>query len=99
MIPEFVSLIFELLLFTSMVLCLLRIAKGPTAADRMVAVDLLGLMVAVLMISHAIRSGEETVLDIVLIFSVVAFFGTVALARYLQVNPDNQNQNQKKKND
>lgn len=84
MIPPTVSLLFEITLFAAMVLCLLRVAAGPTAADRMVAIDLLGLLAAVLMISHAIRSGDESVLDVVLIFSIVAFFGTVALARYLQ---------------
>jgi multicomponent Na+:H+ antiporter subunit F len=80
--------IFEILLFVSMVLCLGRIAIGPTAADRMVAVDLLGLLVAVLMISHAIRSGDEAILDIVVVFSVIAFFGTVGLAHYLQRESD-----------
>lgn len=88
MIPPLVITIFEILLFASMVLCILRMAIGPSAADRMVAIDLLGLLVAVLMISHAIRSGDEAMLDVVLIFSVVAFFGTVALARHLQRESD-----------
>lgn len=88
MIPAAVSLAFEVLLFAAMALCLWRMAKGPTAADRMVAIDLLGLLVAVLMISQAIRSGEESVLDVVVVFSVVAFFGTVALAHHLQRESD-----------
>lgn len=88
MIPTPVITIFEILLFASMVLCLLRMARGPSAADRMVAIDLLGLLVAVLMISHAIRSDDEAILDVVLIFSVIAFFGTVALAHYLQRESD-----------
>ncbi len=88
MIPAAVSVVFEILLFVSIVLCLLRMAIGPTAADRMVAIDLLGLLVAVLMISHAIRSGDESILDVVLVFSVIAFFGTVALARHLQRESD-----------
>lgn len=84
MIPAFVLNIFDGMLFVSLVLCILRMAKGPTAADRMVAIDLLGLLAAALMVSHVIRSGDEAVLDVVLVFSVIAFFGTVALARYLQ---------------
>jgi multicomponent Na+:H+ antiporter subunit F len=88
MIPSAIITIFEILLITSMTLCLVRMVIGPSAADRMVAVDLLGLLVVLLMISHAIRSGDEAMLDIVLVFSVVAFFGTVALARYLQRESD-----------
>ncbi len=63
MIPAAVSVVFEILLFASMVLCLARMAVGPSAADRMVAIDLLGLLVAVLMISHAIHNGDESILD------------------------------------
>jgi len=88
MIPNYILTIFEILLFASMALCIWRMAIGPSAADRMVAIDLLGLLVAVLMISHAIRSRDESVLDVVLIFAVVAFFGTVALARHLQRESD-----------
>lgn len=88
MIPSVVITVFDILLITSMALCLVRMAIGPSAADRMVAIDLLGLLVVLLMISHAIRSGDEAMLDIVLVFSVIAFFGTVALARYLQRESD-----------
>lgn len=88
MILAVAIVVFEIMLFAAMVLCMARMAIGPTAADRMVAIDLLGLLVAVLMISHAIRSGDEAVLDIVLVFSVIAFFGTVALAHYLQRESD-----------
>ncbi len=88
MIPESVNAVFEIMLIVSMVLCLCRMTIGPTAADRMVAIDLLGLLVAVLMISHAIRSKDEAMLDVVLVFSIIAFFGTVALARFLQRERD-----------
>lgn len=84
MIPEPILAVFDLLVFASMVLCLARLALGPGVADRMVAVDLLGMLVALLLISHAIRVQDEAFLDVVLVFAVVAFFGTVALARYLQ---------------
>jgi multicomponent Na+:H+ antiporter subunit F len=91
MIPDVVINLFDGMLFVSLALCLCRIVIGPTAADRMVAIDLLGLLAAVLMISHAIRSDDESVLDVVLVFSVVAFFGTIALARYLQRESDEPN--------
>ena len=89
MIPSIVITIFDLMVVAAIVLCLLRMLKGPTAADRMVSIDLLGLLVAILMIAHVVRSGDETVLDVVLVFSIVAFFGTVTLAHYLQSESNN----------
>ncbi len=88
MIPSTAILVFNLFVIISMVLCFARMKRGPSAADRMVAIDLLGLLVALLMISHAIQMADESILDVVLIFSVIAFFGTVALARYLQRESD-----------
>lgn len=88
MIPPLIITLFELMLLIAMGLCLWRMIKGPSAADRMVTIDLMGLLVTVLMLAHVIRSGDEAMLDVVLVFSVVAFFGTVALARYLQRESD-----------
>src|SRR5690606_28177952 len=76
-----------------------RVAAGPRAADRMVAIDLLGLLVAVLMVSHAIRTNDESVFDVVLVFAVVAFFGTVALARFLLTGPRDSDNDRKDDDD
>ena len=84
MIPESILTIFEIIMLFAIAICAIRMAIGPTAADRMVAVDLLALLVAFLLIGHAIRHRDEALLDVVLVFSVLAFFGTVSLARYLQ---------------
>lgn len=96
MIPEPILLIYEGMLLLAMGFCLGRVAKGPRAADRMVAVDQLALIVAMFLIAHAVRVGERAFLDIVLVFSVVAFFGTVGLARYLQLNADDDSNEQDK---
>lgn len=88
MIPSIIVTLFEITLLVAMVLCVLRMVRGPSAADRMVAIDLLGLLVALLMLAHVIRSGEEAMLDVVLVFSIITFFGTVTLARYLQRESD-----------
>lgn len=77
-------LVFEILLLIAMALAVWRLARGPGSADRMVAVDLLGLFFSALVAAHAIRTGEESMLDVVLVFSIIAYFGTVAVARHLQ---------------
>jgi multicomponent Na+:H+ antiporter subunit F len=75
---------FEILLLAAMTLAVYRLWRGPGPADRMVAVDLLGIFFCAVVAAHAIRMGEEYMLDVVLVFSIIAYFGTVAVARYLQ---------------
>ncbi|RPH95616.1 MAG: multiple resistance and pH regulation protein F [Lysobacterales bacterium] len=63
--------------------CLYRIANGPTAADRMVAIDILGTVVVGFVAIIAALSGKAYLLDVALVWALVAFIGTLALAKYL----------------
>ena len=63
-------------------MCLYRIANGPTAADRMVSIDILGTVVVGFVIITAI-TGKAYLLDIALVWALVSFVGTLALAKYL----------------
>lgn len=74
---------FDILLLAAMTLAIYRLCRGPGPADRMVAVDLLGVFFCAIVAAHSIRTGEEYMLDVVLVFSIIAYFGTVAVARYL----------------
>ena len=74
-------LIFGLLLCCAM--CLYRIAHGPSAADRMVAIDILGTVVVGFVAIITIVSGKVYLLDVALVWALVSFVGTLALAKYL----------------
>ena len=71
------------LLFASF-LCLYRIGKGPTAADRMVAIDILGLIVVTICALIAFFLKESFFMDITLTFALLSFIGSIALAKYLE---------------
>ncbi len=73
-----------LLLGVSILLTVLRLLRGPSLPDRAMALDLLGMVVAGIILAAAAQYGQPGLLDIVLVFAVVGFFGTVALARYLE---------------
>ncbi len=81
------GLIFLLLGF-SILLTVLRLLRGPSLPDRAMALDLLGMVVAGIILAAAAQYGQPGLLDIVLVFAVVGFFGTVALARYLEARRD-----------
>jgi multicomponent Na+:H+ antiporter subunit F len=72
------------LLSASFLLTLLRLLRGPTLSDRVVALDLLGIVIVAIIGANMLTSGETTYLDVFVVFAVVVFFGTVALARYIE---------------
>ncbi len=64
-------------------LCLYRAWRGPTVADRMVAIDILGILVVGLCPLWAVYTKRTFLIDIALAWVVMSFIGTLALAKYL----------------
>jgi len=63
---------------------LIRIIKGPTAADRLCAADALDLIVALALVQYSLYSGRIIYMDIALVEALLGFVGTVFTARYLE---------------
>ena len=61
-----------------------RIAKGPTAADRMVAGDACDNLLCCAMILFSMFSGRGIYLDIALIGAVLGIIDTMLIGRYLE---------------
>lgn len=76
-----IPLIAGLLVCSAM--CLYRIARGPTAPDRMVAIDILGTVVVGFVAILTAVSGKEYLLNVAIVWALVSFVGTLALAKYL----------------
>ena len=65
------------------VLCLVRLVKGPTLADRGIASDLLAMQVVGLAILLTIRLDTLIYFDAVLIVAILGFASTAAFAQYI----------------
>ncbi len=63
--------------------CLYRAWRGPTIPDRMVAIDILGVLVAGICALLAIVTKLSFLMDIALAWIFLSFIGTLALAKYL----------------
>ncbi len=61
-----------------------RIVKGPTLPDRIVAMDLFGVLVVGLIVVLAGRSGVRATLDAAIVIALVGFLGTIAYATYVE---------------
>lgn len=70
-----------------------RFWRGPTDADRVLAIDLAAVVVASAMIVNIVSSGQAVFLDTILLLGAVLFFSTIAFARALEVR----NQRRKEK--
>jgi multicomponent Na+:H+ antiporter subunit F len=67
----------------SIFLALARLIRGPDAADRIVALDLVSILIVAFLAAYSIVSGETSFLDVAIGYALIAFLGTVALARFL----------------
>lgn len=61
--------------------CLIRAIKGPTIADRVVAVNMMGTIVMVVIAMLAVYMGEGYLLDICLIYAMISFLAVVVLTK------------------
>lgn len=60
-----------------------RLLRGPTAADRVLAIDTLYINAVALVVLLGIRLGTDLLFEAALIVAMLGFISTVALARYL----------------
>lgn len=75
---------FFLWLLISAVLCLYRILRGPTACDRAVAIDMLGILIVGFCAILTIITGRDWYMDIGIAWVLQSFIGIMALAKYLE---------------
>lgn len=64
-------------------LCLLRACLGPTVADRLVAVNMMGTMVIVTIAILAIMKDEGYLVDISMIYAMISFLAVIVLSKVI----------------
>jgi len=77
-------LIAALILVVLAVALIYRIFRGPTAADRVCALDALDLLLALALALYSLYTGRGIYLDIALVVALLGFVGTVFVGRYLE---------------
>ena len=73
-----------LTLGVALLVAFIRLVKGPTLPDRIVAMDLFGVLVVGLIVVLAGWSGVRATLDAAIVIALVGFLGTVAYATYVE---------------
>jgi multicomponent Na+:H+ antiporter subunit F len=73
-----------LTLSVALLITFIRLVKGPTLPDRIVAMDLFGMLVVGLIVVLAGWSRVSATLDAAFVIALIGFLGTVAYATYVE---------------
>ena len=71
-------------LFLCCFLCLYRIGRGPSAPDRTVAIDILGIVIVGFCGLMGLHTGKDFYLNVAIAWALLSFIGTIALAKFLE---------------
>ena len=72
------------LLAIAITISFLRLLRGPTLLDRVVALDLLAFHTVAIMAVTAIDTEQGWLIDAAITLALVAFIGSVVYARFLE---------------
>lgn len=72
------------LLALAMVLAFWRLVRGPSAPDRVVALDLIAGVAVGMIAVYTVVTGERALLRVAMGLALISFLGTVGVARYLE---------------
>jgi multicomponent Na+:H+ antiporter subunit F len=68
----------------ALLIAVVRLVKGPTLPDRVVAMDLVGVLVVGLIVVLAASTGVRATLDAAIVIALIAFVATVAYGTYIE---------------
>lgn len=78
----------QLLLALSMGLCLIRLLRGPSLPDRVVALDQIGIHVVALAAVYSIQMNKAVFLDVAVVVALLSFMTSIAFARFIEQGKD-----------
>jgi multisubunit Na+/H+ antiporter MnhF subunit len=73
-----------ILIGAALLLAVIRMLKGPTAADRIISADTLSVTVTAALTGLAAVLESALFLDIALVYAALSFIGVVAMARIIE---------------
>lgn len=72
------------MLLAALVLASVRLMKGPSANDRIAAMDVIAAVVMGFVLVYSVMINNSIYFDIPVIISLISFIGTVAVSTYLK---------------
>ncbi|WP_404375340.1 monovalent cation/H+ antiporter complex subunit F [Vreelandella aquamarina] len=79
-----VILISQVIMGCALVLTFVRVVRGPSLPDRVVALELFSTTVVGLVGVYAIQSGVSNFLDAAIVIALMGFLAAIGFARFLE---------------
>ncbi|MCL4463040.1 MAG: cation:proton antiporter [Firmicutes bacterium] len=74
----------SIILITATFFCLYRAVVGPSDADRVVAINIIGTKTVVIISLIAFVLRQEFFLDVALVYALISFVATIGIAKYME---------------
>ncbi|EHR41487.1 MULTISPECIES: monovalent cation/H+ antiporter complex subunit F [Alishewanella] len=68
----------------ALLLAMVRLLRGPSLPDRVVALELIASITVGVIGLYAIRSGKDAYIDVTMVLALTAFLTAIGFARYLE---------------
>jgi multicomponent Na+:H+ antiporter subunit F len=81
---DVVVTVIQVFLGLGALLALVRALKGPELTDRMVAIDLVLILLAGGVAAHGARGGSDVFMPVVVAAALIVFASTVVVARFIE---------------
>lgn len=70
-------------LVLTIIICMYRAIVGPTNADRLIAVNVIGTKTIVLISMISILLNKKYYEDVVIVYALISYLATVIISRYV----------------
>lgn len=78
-------LIFSILFLAATIfLCMLRAIKGPSAADRLIAINVIGTKTIVLILIVSFLLNETYFVDVAIVYALISFLSSIVIAKFIE---------------
>lgn len=72
------------LLSLALVFAFIRLVRGPSLPDRVIATEVIAAVAIGMFGSYAVMTGDSTYFDIGMVLALISFLGTAAVAQYIE---------------
>jgi multicomponent Na+:H+ antiporter subunit F len=79
-----IEYILAILLAAMMLPLLFRLWRGPTAGDRLLALETLGALGVLMLVAMSLLARRTIYLDLAVLLALFSFLGTLVIARYME---------------
>ena len=73
-----------LFLSVTIFICMFRAIKGPTAADRLIAINVIGTKTIVLILIVSFLLHETYFVDVAIVYALISFLSSIVIAKVIE---------------